>query len=282
MSSSVNGLNFGLSSGYLELILSSRFWEVEVSMQGLATSLVLGVSLAVVACAPIPVEREVEASSGELAQRSSQVPNPDTLLDRALQRTQIQDWEGAIANLQGAADGFAEQGDETRQAMAEAIVRYFDWWLGWTERQRQLAEPEMMPDWISFGRCLADETGHICGYSLQFVQSEDDGIEGVLLLQNHLEDVPMAAGGSYAVFGILAAEAVSPPLQAGESWVPSCERLDGESPPMMAIVQTRGYEDSDEYPEIREVWWANLEEKSLESEMSPGNIRCFNPCPGGC
>ena len=282
MSGSVNFARLGLLSGYLGSILSPRFWGVEVRMRSVVMSLLLGVSLAAVACGPTPVNSEVEADSGELAQNSPHRVNPETLLDWALQRTQIQDWEGAIVNLQAAAEGFAEQGDEKRQAMAGAIVRYLDWWLGWTERQRESTESEMMPDWKSFGRCLEDETGHICGYSLEFVQSEDDEIEGVLLLQNHLDDVPTAAGGAYAVFGILAAEAVSPPLQAGESWVPFCERVDGESPPMMAIVQTRGYEDSEEYPEIREVWWANLQEESLESEMSPRNIRCFNPCPGGC
>ncbi|USR92568.1 hypothetical protein NEA10_07580 [Phormidium yuhuli AB48] len=244
--------------------------------------LALGVSLLVGACTPALVHTESPAQSMQLSQNSPEAMNPETFLDWGRQRTQIGDWQGAIANFQAAADGFAGQGDETRQAMAEAIVRYLDWWLGWSDRQRESAEVEMMPDWLSFGRCVEDQTGHVCGYSLQFVQSDKDEIEGVLLLQNHIYDVPMATGGSYGVFGILAAEAVSPPLQGGESWIPFCERLDGEDSAMMAIVQTHGYEDADEYPEIREVWWVNLEEESLEFQKSPSHIRCWNPCPGGC
>lgn len=252
-------------------------------LKRLATMMLLAVTAMVVACGPTPVEPEMETSSEELAQSSPQATNPETLFDRALDRTETQDWQGAIADLKEAAEGFAQQGDQRRQAMAGAIVRYLDWWLGWTAQQREGVEGGVMPDWQSFGRCLEDASGQICGYALQFAQSEDDQIEGVLLLQKHLEDVPIPGGGSYPVFAIVDAEAVYPPLGARESWTPTCERLDGESSPgMMAIVTSGGYEDSEYYPEVREVWWANLEEESLQSQMSGDAVRCFNPCPGGC
>jgi len=252
-------------------------------LNGFATITLLAMTAAMAACGPTPGDREIEASSGELAQSSPQATNPETLFDRALDRTETQDWQGAIADLKEAAAGFAQQGDERRQAMAEAIVRYLDWWLGWTEQQREGVEGGVMPDWQSFGRCLEDASGQICGYALQFAQSEDDQIEGVLLLQKHLEDVPTPGGGSYPVFAIVDAEVVYPPLGAGESWTPTCERLDGESSPgMMAIVTSGGYEDSEYYPEVREVWWANVEEESLQSQRSGDAVRCFNPCPGGC
>ena len=122
--------------------------------------LALGVSLLVGACTPALVHTESPAQSMQLSQNSPEAMNPETFLDWGRQRTQIGDWQGAIANFQAAADGFAGQGDETRQAMAEAIVRYLDWWLGWSDRQRESAEVEMMPDWLSFGRCVEDQTGH--------------------------------------------------------------------------------------------------------------------------
>lgn len=217
--------------------------------------------------------------------QTQSLDTPQAQFQRALEQTDTENWQGAIANFNAAAEGFQAQDNPLQATVAATTARYLDWWNDWRlerERTSDLQTVEPIPQWVMMGSCMGSSEAEICDYALQFVQAERDMAEGVMLLQRHLRHVPLATGGAYAVFSIEDAQAVTPPLQAGEHWLPLCRPTDGSDRKVVAIVQTQGYEDSLTFPEIREAWWIDYETETLQRSVAPTDIVCENPCPGGC
>ncbi len=207
------------------------------------------------------------------------VPAQSNLFDSAFEKSQAENFEGAIDDLLQANIFFWEQKDWENVYQSTALIAILTHSLD-QKNALEAGETLRSPEWYKLGSCMGGND--ICEYSVVWATPETTGtdFEGILVLQKHLRYIPNPEGGAISVQAIVDAEVV-PKLKGGEWLGTNCNLKGREDVPILGIYQTRGFYDAEEYTQIRKAWRVNITTQTIET-ISPSNVVCINPCPGGC
>ncbi|MEM8780751.1 MAG: hypothetical protein AAGF26_18175 [Cyanobacteria bacterium P01_G01_bin.49] len=140
-----------------------------------------------------------------------------------------------------------------------------------------------VPNWDKLGSCLDN-----CSHSIVWANPSPLGSKygGVLILQKHLRKINLPNGSGKPVKAILDVQIV-PPLTPNEIIMTHCQFSQAptsQDSQLLALVQPTGQDNADYYTQIRQAWKIKIGQGTIEnvSQESVGQIRCINPCPGGC
>ncbi|GET36852.1 hypothetical protein [Microseira wollei] len=202
----------------------------------------------------------------------------EEVYNQGIAKTGREDYRGAIADFQQAATLFNQSGNLSNAYKSQALATY--WQLTFERIQRTTPSNESLPGWYVGGSCVGNP---VCKYSVVFVNpgAESSNFGGVVILEEKLRMLNRPDGTGEPINAVLDAQTV-PKLRQGEYFAQiGCQMRRGRTQNLfVAIAQTNGYENADFYP-ARLAWRINLTSKKIES-IPATNIRCENPCPGGC
>ncbi len=210
------------------------------------------------------------------AQPSSQ-SRAEEVYNRGIAKTRREDYRGAIADFQQAATLFNQSGNLSNAYKSQALATY------WRNNADRLAPTTSnnaaLPNWYVGGACLPNTD---CKYALVFANpgAERTNFGGIIILEENLRMLNRPDGSGLPINAVLDVQ-TAPKLRRGEYFSPICQMRGRRTQNLFAaIAQTRGYQNDDFYP-ARLAWRINLTTKKIES-IPATNIRCENPCPGGC
>ena len=201
----------------------------------------------------------------------------EEVYNRGIAKTRQEDYRGAIADFQAAANLFNQSGNLSNAYKSQALATY--WQFIALRVQRTTPSTDPLPSWYIGGHCLGEP---VCKYSVVFVNpgAERTNFGGVIILEENLRMMTRPDGSGEGIDAVVDAQTVRK-LRRGEYWQYSCQMRGRRSQDrLVAIAQTNGYENADFYP-ARLAWRINLTSKKIES-IPATNIQCENPCPGGC
>lgn len=196
--------------------------------------------------------------------------------NQGVSKTQREDYRGAIADLQTAANLFTQQRNPTNAYKSKALAIY----LQFSERRLQPSHRnETLPNWYKLGQCLGEPT---CQYGVVWIDPETRGTPfgGILILDKKLRMLERPDGSGEPIEAILDVRVV-PRISRGEWLQGNCQIRDKSDPQILAIVQVQGFENEDLYTKVKQVWRINLTTEKIDS-IPTTNVACINPCPGGC
>jgi hypothetical protein len=202
-----------------------------------------------------------------------------SLLNSAYQKNQAENFAGAIQDLQTATQFFFKQKDWKEAYKSRALMSVLQSRL--EEKEALESGKEHRPqDWYRLGQCIGGKD--ICEYSVAWLTPDTIGtdFDGIVVLQKSLRQIPNAQGGSSPVQSITDAQVV-PKLKGGENLGANCTQKGAKSKPILAIYQARGFENAEFYTQVRAAWQVNMSTQKIVP-ISPRNVVCENPCPGGC
>jgi hypothetical protein len=214
-------------------------------------------------------------ASGMQAQPRGQ-SRAEEIYNRGIAKTRQEDYGGAIADFQQAANLFRQSGNLSNAYKSQTLATY--WEFSAERIQRRTPSNTPLPRWYVSGTCFGEPT---CKYSAVFINpsAERTNFGGVIVLEENLRMMTRPDGTGEPINAVLDVQTI-PKLRRGEYWQSSCQMRGRTTPGLFAIAQTNGYENADFYP-ARLAWRINSTTKKIES-IPATNIRCENPCPGGC
>jgi hypothetical protein len=194
----------------------------------------------------------------------------EELFLQGLYKTQIEDYEGAIADLNKAATEFTKQRNQLDAYKSRALAVYLSW--------ADTDQPP--PSWYLSGHCTGFPTcTYITNWVAPNVRSNDYG--GILVLNKRIGMRKLPQGGSIPITAVLDV-AVVPELRNGELLRSGDCKLRGRrDPEIAAIAKFDGYENREMFTEIRQAWRIDTRSQKI-SEIPTQGVSCINPCPGGC
>lgn len=219
----------------------------------------------------------LECFTGVLQAQPRGQTRAEAVYNRGIAKTSQEDYRGAIADFQQAANLFNQSGNLSNAYKSQTLATYWQY----TAERLQSTTPtnEALPGWYVGGSCLGIP---ICKYSVVFVNPgrERTNFGGIVILEENLRMLNRPDGTGEPINAVLDAQTV-PKLRQGEYFALSCQMRGRRTQNLFAaIAQTNGYENADFYP-ARLAWRINLTSKKIES-IPATNIQCENPCPGGC
>lgn len=227
-------------------------------------SSVLGIAILVGGITTAPYAQQVAQTRGE------------DFYNQGVSKTQREDYRGAIADLQRAANLFSQQRNPANAYKSKALAIY----LQLVQQRRQpTSSSQSLPSWYKTGKCLGEP---ICQYGITWIdpEAEKTAFGGILILEKHLRMQEKPDGSGQPVEAILDVR-VLPKLRPEEMLHSNCELRRKADPQILAIVQIQGFEDRDLYTKVRQAWRTNLSTEKIDP-LPTTNITCINPCPGGC
>jgi hypothetical protein len=200
----------------------------------------------------------------------------EDLYNQGIRKTRQEDYRGAIADLQRAANLFNQQRNSTNAYKSKALAIYLQFLAS---RLQSGGNSEPLPNWYKSGRCLGTP---ICQYGIVWAApaSEQTAFGGILILTEKLRMLNRPDGSGEPIDAVLDVQIV-PKLRPGEVLSTNCQFREKTEPELLAIVQTRGFENADLYTQVRQAWRVNLRTKTIVT-IPNRNITCVNNCPGGC
>jgi hypothetical protein len=203
----------------------------------------------------------------------------EEVYNQGIAKTGREDYRGAIADFQQAANLFNQSGNLSNAYKSQILATY---WQYSAERiQPPTSSTNPLPGWYIGGRCL--ELGNqICKYSVVFVNpgTARTNFGGVVILEENLRMLNQPDGTGQPINAVLDAQTV-PKVREGEYFATSCQmgrrRQSLTQNLFAAIAQTNGYENAEFYP-ARLAWRINLTTKKIES-IPATNIQCENYSP---
>jgi len=227
-------------------------------------SSVLGIAILVGGITTAPYAQQVAQTRAE------------DFYNQGVSKTQREDYRGAIADLQRAANLFTQQRNPANAYKSKALAIY----LQLVEQRLQpTSSSQSLPSWYKTGKCLGEPT---CKYGITWIdpEAEKTAFGGILILEKHLRMQEKPDGSGQPVEAILDVR-VLPKLRPEEILQSNCELRRKADPQILAIVQIQGFEDRDLYTKVRQAWRANLSTEKIDP-LPTTNITCINPCSGGC
>lgn len=202
-----------------------------------------------------------------------------SLLNQAFEKTQAENFEGAIQDLVEATQFFIQQKDWENAYKSSTLIKILENYIE-EKNALEVGKVRQIPDWYKLGSCIGGND--ICEYTIIWTTPDTTGtdFDGILVLQKHLRYLPNPEGGDISVQSIIDAQVV-PKLNGGEWLRSDCTLNNQDGVPILAIYQTRGFEEADYYTQIRKAWRVNIATQTIEP-ISSSNVVCVNPCPGGC
>ncbi|HEY9599556.1 MAG TPA: hypothetical protein V6D33_17980 [Cyanophyceae cyanobacterium] len=203
-----------------------------------------------------------------------------SLLNQAFKKTQVENFEGAIQDLVEATQFFIRQKDWENVYKSRSLIKVLQNRLEEKNTLESGEKVQQIPDWYKLGTCIGGND--ICDYTLIWATPDTAGtdFEGILVLQKHLRYLPNPEGGETPVQSVIDAQVV-PKLKGGEWLGSDCSLKGDKGVPILAIYQTRGFEDAEFYSQISRAWRVNIATQKIEP-ISSSNVVCVNHCPGGC
>lgn len=202
-----------------------------------------------------------------------------SLLNQAFKKTQAENFEGAIQDLVTATQFFITQKDWENVYKSSSLIAVLESYIE-EKNDLETGEVRQIPEWYKLGSCIGGDD--ICEYTLIWATPDTTGtdFEGILVLQKHLRYLPNPEGGEIPVQSVIDAQVV-PKLKGGEWLGSDCSLKGQKSVPVLAIYQTRGFQDAEYYTQITRAWRVDIATQAIEP-ISSSNVVCMNPCPGGC
>lgn len=196
--------------------------------------------------------------------------------NQGVSRTHREDYLGAIADLQTAANLFSRQGNATNAYKSKALSIYLQFVA---KRLQPVAVSEPNTEWYKLGQCLGTPT---CQYGITWVapEAEKTTFGGILILEKNLRMINRLDGSGEPVDAVLDVQVI-PKLRSGEWLNTNCQINGKADSEVLAIVQVKGYENADLYTQVRQAWRSNLRTQKIET-IPTKNVACINHCPGGC
>ncbi|HAX78348.1 MAG TPA: hypothetical protein DCY88_21625 [Cyanobacteria bacterium UBA11372] len=219
----------------------------------------------------------LECFPGLLQAQPRSQTRAEEVYNQGIAKTRREDYRGAIADFQQAATLFNQSGNLSNAYKSQALATY--WQFSADRLQRTTRGNDPLPSWYVGGACLPNTD---CKYSVTFVNpgAERTNFGGIIILEENLRMLNRPDGTGEPIEAVLDVQTV-PKLRRGEYWQSNCQMRGSRTQNIfVAIAQTNGYENADFYP-ARLAWRINLTSKKIES-IPATNIRCENPCPGGC
>ncbi|PSF33875.1 hypothetical protein C7H19_19320 [Aphanothece hegewaldii CCALA 016] len=202
--------------------------------------------------------------------------------ESALEKTEREDFTGAIQDLKTTAVWFEQRQDDANAYKSRVLADYLQW-LETRKINFERGVDEALPFFYQLGSCL----GADCAYSLVWVnpESEANRYGGVLILEKNLRMISHPDGSGIPVVAIVDVQIV-PSLKSNETIMIDCTspQIKGKDTYLFALVQPLGQDDEEYYTQIRQAWKIEPRLEKIETLPSENlkQIRCVNPCPGGC
>jgi hypothetical protein len=210
---------------------------------------------------------------------------PD-LFQRALQHTQSDRYEAAIADFRQAAKWFYQNQDYENTYISSFLADYLND-IEITNSYYSEGNTASLTPWFKAGKCLDND----CLYSLVWANPSPLGgrFGGVLILEKRLRYISSPNQGQRPVNAIIDVKLV-PPLRPDEFVDLNClenrDNVSNQNNDLIALVKIDPNRDNDEdfYTDIRQAWKVNLTNEKIESipVSSSSKMGCINHCPGGC
>lgn len=200
----------------------------------------------------------------------------EEVYNRGIAKTRQEDYRGAIADFQQAANLFTQSRNLSNAYKSQTLATY---WQHTADRLAPAPPPntDLAPKWYVAGACLPNTN---CKYSVTFVNpgAERTNFGGVVILEENLRMLNLPDGTGKPIDAVLDAQTV-PKIRQGEYLaLIGCQMRGGRTQNVfVAIARTRGYENADFYPAIS-AWRINLTTKKIES-VPATNIHCENLSP---
>lgn len=203
--------------------------------------------------------------------------------ESALEKTQREDFKGAIQDLKTAATWFKQHQDDANAYKSGVLADYLQW-LETRKIEFERGQNEALPSFYQLGSCLGTD----CPYSLVWVNPSTNGEQygGVLILEKNLRMISKSDGSGIPVEAIVDVQNV-PSLKSNETIMIDCissQTSKNQEIHLFALVHTLGQDDEEYYTQIRQAWKIEPRLEKIETlpTESLKQIRCVNPCPGGC
>lgn len=202
--------------------------------------------------------------------------------ESALEKTEREDFQGAIQDLKTATIWFKQRQDEVNAYKSRVVADYLQW-LETRKIEFERGQNNALPSFYQLGSCL----GADCPYSLVWVnpESEANRSGGVLILEKFLRMISRPDGSGNPVVAIVDVQIV-PSLKSNETIMIDCTspQIKGKDTYLFALVHTLGQDDEEYYTQIRQAWKIEPRLEKIETlpTESLKQIRCINPCPGEC
>ncbi|AFY68789.1 hypothetical protein Pse7367_0479 [Thalassoporum mexicanum PCC 7367] len=194
----------------------------------------------------------------------------EELFLQGVSKTRVEDYDGAIADLNKAAMEFTRQRNKIDAYKSRALAVY----LSWADTNQS------PPDWYLSGHCMGSPA---CTYITNWVAPNvnNNNYGGILVLNKRIGMRQRSQGGSVPITAVLDV-AVVPQLDDGESLHNGICKLRGKrDPEIAAIAKFDGYEDQESFTEVSQAWRIDTKAQRI-SEIPTRGVSCVNPCPGGC
>lgn len=189
--------------------------------------------------------------------------NAESFYDRAISKTNREDYRGAIADLQTAAHLFTQQRNPSHAYKSKALAIY----LQFLERRlKPEYSNETLPSWYKLGQCLGEPT---CQYGVIWVapETERTPFGGILIFDKTLRMLARPDGTGQGIEAVLDVRVL--PRMAREEWLVGNCKIRGKSEPeILAIVQVKGFENADLYTKVKQAWRINLNTQKNRLDFS--------------